>query len=657
MFNKINIDRIRLSIINLDKKNIVFFSIFLFLFSFAFHYFYFIVAYDLWISKFNNTEFYFITGKDAYYYASGLKDLINPNYFTPFSGLTKNFFVNFLNFFHLFLGLSFNQIIIYIPMILGSLIAPLFFILALVLLKIDDLIKNNIKLNNFLFLFIISILASIYPIVLRRTFAGWTDTDIVILPGLLLHFILLSQVFLVLKNKIQDFYNDKEKNILNIILILFFLFLLDIFLIKLYLNNLICIVFSIVLLLFYLSFQLIKICKQNKNSNCNFIKLNIFLFSNLLWFILLFEGEESKIFLRFLFFVIIYNVVFLLLFNKKTKIFIYILFLLGVITFLLSPSFNFIYNRIYSYLFLSSVTSKTLTEQIVSFYNPKNDISELKPVSIFEFVFVIFGVPFLGPLLLIGYFVFLLKRKLSFYIILPLFFIGITIFISGNRFLIYLIIPFLYAFIYLFLYSKKICNHNEFKKIINILFYIILFIYLIFILLGNYKVSKIIAKKTIKNTEISNVILKKIKEKETKFIKKPEYIFSWWEYGYQTSFYSGILTAPNNGNQNIVLKYLMSLALNEKRITIRQCITNVMYLYINYIKDSIVLKENKDKIFLYKNLLRCFDKCLKKTNKENCYNYNWPYIFIDYISDKDKRNIRDYLINTKWSKEIKRKID
>ena len=635
MFNKININ---------NKKYYFLFSVSLFLFSFIFHYFYFNIAYNLWISKFNNTGFYFITGKDAYYYASGLKNLINPNYVTPFDELTKNFFVNFLNFFHSFLGLSFNQIIIYVPMILGSLIAPLFFILTLVLLKIDDIIENYIKLDNFLFLFVISILVSIYPIVLRRTFAGWTDTDIVILPGLLLHFILLSRIFLFFKKNFQNF-QYKKKNIFIIVLMVFLLALLDIFLIELYPNNLICIVFSIVLLLIYLFFKLIKMCSRDKDINCcNFVKFNIFLFSNLLWFIFLFKEQKSNFFLIFFSFVFIYNFAFLIFYKKKTKTFIFAVFVLWVITFLLSPSFNFIYNKIYSYLFLSFSASHSLNEQVVSFYNPKSDISELKPISIFNFVFVIFGVPFLGPLLLISYFFFFLKRKLSFYILLPLFFIGITIFISGNRFLIYLIIPFSYVFIYLYFYVRKIFNRDDLKNTINIFFYVVLFIYLIFIVLGDYKVSEIIAKKTIKNTEISNIILEKIRKKEKKLIKKPKYIFIWWEYGYQISFYSGILTVPNNGNQNVALKYLMSLALNEKNLKTRQCITNVMYLYINYIKDPAVLKKNKDKIFLYNSLLKCF----KKLNQQNYHTYNWPYIFIDYFSNNYKKNIKNYLTKTKW---------
>ena len=640
-----------------NSKNLLF-IFFLFLLSFSFHYSLFLKAYSF-ISSANHLNngslYYFITGKDAHYYSSGLMNLINLNYHTPFKNLLNDWFVYSAFVFHKITNFSFIDTIKYFPMFLGSLISPLFYVLSkkLLLLDFNFALKNKNTFKIETMLIFSSIIVGIYPIIIYRTFAGWLDTDIIILPGILIHLIILTNLYFIIK-KIKG---EKSKN--NVFLNLIFLFVVDVFLIKAYFNNSIIIIISLSLFLFYVLFQLYKFYKKYSHKNeigCGDVyEKRLFLYKEILFIILgflfyFFHINSKSIIIEFI------TLFFLLLsfFAPKLKIknFIILFAILFLFVFLYqNPWLSFFYGRINSYVFTKAENIKY--SKSIIFSKSSIDVSELKPIKLYDFIFIIFGVPFFGLIAYLSFVYFFLKKRLSFYIFLPVLLIGSTIFVSGSRFLIYLIFPLLYSFVYLYVYiyikygnnnknnnSKFGLNQRKFLKIIDIVFFTFLYIMFSFFFFANIKITKERGQKILKTKQELNIILDKYYSQKKINLKneKPKYIFAWWEYGYPISFYTQVITAPNNGNQNPILKYLVALAYNTKNAQQKKCYENVLYLYVNYISSNKIKSEEANRY-----LIHLLEQAKNKMKPKWCFAKNYPYVFIDYANKEYEKNMKRYL--------------
>ena len=588
---------------------------------------------------------YILSGYDPHYYASELKTLFSSNYQTPFPKLQDNFFVYFIYLIGKWLDFNFSQTIVFVPMILGSLIAPLFYVLSYNLLHLDNK-KQTINKEGFFLIFCVSLFLSIYPSILHRTFAGWVDTDTVILVGLLVFFILLTKIFSEIKKYIV-MQSKYDTNINNVFLYLLYLAFTISFLLLTYSTNFLIVFISLTLLSLYILYILFTNKNLSKIADIYLFKiLTAILILLFLVFVILDKHHLSVFNIILLAFII--SFIFILdiyLKNNKKINKVYITLILFILFLLLISTIDshwivshFFGSKAYNYLIRPFVPTIQSHTQDISLALPsyRIDVTELHPITMTQFMFGSFGFPFLGLITILAYLAFLLKeRKLSFYILLPVFLLGMTIFVSGNRFMIYFVIPFSYTLIaiYFFFINSSFKDNKLFgitiKDYFRLFYGAILFVYFFFILMADFRITKHISEVYTKMMANTDNVIRLLKNNNS----KQSDILLWWSYGYPVSFYTERFTAPNNGNQDVFLKMFFAGIYFEKNKTLKKCYSNAMYIYAS-LKPK---HKAKNKIFI--NLIK---ECNNPVLSPKLAKVKYPYNIVLYVDKDKKENVRTY---------------
>jgi dolichyl-diphosphooligosaccharide--protein glycosyltransferase/undecaprenyl-diphosphooligosaccharide--protein glycosyltransferase len=473
----------------------------------------------IWVNTFNDQEAFkfngefILTNSDGFFFATIARDIMEGLDIggQPFIGYTIAFFYKILPF-------SFETIIFYIPIFLGSLIViPIFLIAKELHSKETGLLASLIG----------GIAVSYY----NRTMVGYLDTDMlnVVFPTFLLYFIIKGFLtyqwrYLALSAITVVAYMQWYASAYSILL-----------------------AFCGILFLFFI-YQYFK--EKNKNSYY-YLKMLISVALAL-----------ASFNLPFLYQVVVIAIVLYIFSKNEYDKYIWYVLLVSLALAIYTDFFGPIIAQMKKYIFKgNSEINSTKDGLQLQFFNVINTVKEAQAIPFETFAKRVSGDINVFVISVVGMLFLLFKRPI-FLLSLPLIVVGMIAYgipglipPGGLRFTVYLVpiaaigLGFLIVFI-----SQKVSNE---KKII---FYPLLAIFISLSLMPNiqhivnYKIPTVL-------TSVEAQQLDRLK----KVVNKDDYIISWWDYGYQIEYYTGAKTFGNGGKNSGESNFYLSFMLTQNQ--------------------------------------------------------------------------------------------
>lgn len=551
------------------KDNILLLSLlfFLFLFAIAVRLIYFTWAVSIPEFLWHGTLM--INNVDGYYYAVGAKEILNHSHLlgdlnpnTSLVSIITAFLVKITPF-------SLDEVILWLPAIFGSLVVIPLVLLGKTLKSLPTGVLG-------------ALLGSIAWSYYNRTMVGYYDTDMLIIP-----------LLVMIVWGIAEFFVNKNKKMFWLV-------------------------------------PLLIIFNEAWYPQCRVVLLSVVFFSFIYaWFFD--RKKENFLFLlvltislsNYAFYINLAIVILLLMImrQKRTLIEKNLLWLFGITLLFLafSGSFNVAISKLKSYLL-----STPLHTDSFYYYSTMKTVREASGIPYSLVADRISGNIFVFALAVLGYIVLLIRKPIMI-ITIPLVVLGIFAHILGLRFTIYAV-PFLalgYAYFGVFILDE-IIKKKSFIKYFFMFLWIAPVLYVNIIHIIKYKVPTTLLK-----PEVEALV------KLSKISKPGDYAFTWWDYAYPIRYYASLKTVIDGGVHSGALNYEVSYAFLHNQIVA----ANLARLDVEYIDK---LRQNAEKGIKIKQKDFLINM-MKKYHYKDPYLFLQALDNINFPMSKSKRNIYFYI--------------
>jgi len=465
---------------------------------------------------------FMINTNDGYIWAEGARDLLsgtatNPDakeYFDKFHQLgdlspVTSAASQLTAFFAKILPFSFETIIFYLPVVLGSLV-----VIPIILIAKD---LKNLEMG-----FIAALLASIAWSYYNRTMAGYYDTDMlnIVLPM----FLLWSIIWAI----------DTKKDIFLLITAI------DILIYRWWYPQSYSLEFS-----FFGLISAYALIFDRKN-----------LFNYKLLAIMLLAMMNISEFIRLALVLVAYYSFRDEKYNK------YVFYILGaaVAGFLFSGGLDPIWAQLKGYVFRESVSRETKGLGL-HFFTVMQTVREAGKIPFETFANRISGSETTFSLSLLGYLYLLYKKPIMFFS-LPLAGLGFLAYVGGLRFTIYAVpvLAFGIAFLITEISQKFIAQIGVQGAQANRIKFLLMTIFTLGMLYPNYKHIDAYKVPTVFTADEVKVL-----DHLGKKASREDYVISWWDYGYPIRYYSDVKTLVDGGKHSGSVNFPVSFMLTHNQ--------------------------------------------------------------------------------------------
>ncbi|QOP46733.1 peptide transporter [Sulfurimonas paralvinellae] len=496
---------------------------------------------------------FMINTNDGYIWAEGARDLLsgtdtNPDakeYFDKFHQFNDLSPVTsaasqLTAFFAKILPFSFETIIFYLPVVLGSLV-----VVPIILIAKD---LKNLEMG-----FIAALFASIAWSYYNRTMAGYYDTDMlnIVLPV----FLLWSIIWAI----------DTKKDIFLLITAI------DILIYRWWYPQSYSLEFSF----FGLILAYTLIFDRKSGYSYKLLAIMMLAMMNIDGFIRL--GIVLAVFYTF----------------KQEKYDKYLFYILGaaVIGFLFSGGLEPIWLQLKGYVFRNNVSSETKGLGL-HFFTVMQTVREAGKIPFETFANRISGSETVFVLSLFGY-IYLLYKKPIMLFSLPLAGLGFLAYVGGLRFTIYAVpvLAFGIAFIITEIAQKFIEQIGVQGAQANRIRFLLMTILTLGILYPNYKHIEAYKVPTVFTADEVKVL-----DELGKKANRNDYVVSWWDYGYPIRFYADVKTLVDGGKHSGSVNFPVSFMLTQPQVeAAKMARLDVEYTEKTYTFQKEHKKEIQDK--------------------------------------------------------------
>ncbi len=498
----------------------------------------------IWVYQFNGysnfiwNDQFMINTNDGYFWAQGARDLLSgtftPNSLSPIDTATSMLTYLFAK----ILPFSFESIIFYMPVFLGSLV-----VIPMIL------IANSFKRVELGF--VAALLACVAWSYYNRTMAGYYDTDMlnIVLPTFILWSLILA-------------YKSRNES--------YMLFTaLEIVAYRWWYSASYSLEFAFLslIVLYVLIFE----------------RKNTYIYKLLI--LMLFAMMNLPILVKLLVIVLVYSS------YKKIKIDSYIFYLFGIslVLFLFFGGFDPIWAQLKGYVFKDSV--KVDSDGLgLHFFSVMQTVREAGKIPFEIFADRISGHKITFLLSCLGY-IMMIFRYPSMILGLPMLGLGFLAYVGGLRFTIYAVPIAAFGISYLIFfisdYLKKFLGKNQNPFYVSFVFVSVCTVAILYPNIRHiisYKVPTVFSKNEVK-------VLDKLKH----IVSREDYVVSWWDYGYPIRYYADVKTLVDGGKHTGEVNFPVSYILtNPQNVAAKMARLDTQYTEkaFHYKKDDPAQKRS-----------------------------------------------------------------
>ncbi len=467
--------------------------------------------------KFNNHLM--INTNDGYYWAEGARDLISgvsqDNDLSPITTATAQLTA----FFAKILPVSFEALIFYMPVFLGSLV-----VIPIILIAKEI---KNLEMG-----FIAALLSSIAWSYYNRSMAGYYDTDMlnIVLPM----FLLWSIIWAIGTNQ-------------NKYLIIT---ALDILVYRWWYPASYALEFSFLgMILFY------TLVWDRKNL------YNYKLMSLMLLAMMVADGYIRLALVLAVFFIF-----------RQDRLQKYVYYILGisVVLFFATGGFNPIIGKLNSYIFEDTIKISTNGLQL-HFFSVMQTVREAGNIPFETFANRISGHVITFTFAIIGYAFLVYKHRIMLFA-LPMLGLGFLASVGGLRFTIYAVPVMAFGIGFLIIEITRLISDKKIIRYISYTFFTLLVLYPNVKHIEAYKVPTVFNTQEVK-------LLDGLKSKAS----REDYVVAWWDYGYPLRYYSDVKTLTDGGKHSGSVNFPVSYMLtNTQDVSAKLARLDVEYTEKNF---------------------------------------------------------------------------